>query len=199
VTENDSNLGSDFQKYLRRDARLRRMALTATILPLIVFLAFIYLAAREQGRLQSLRRQSVNLKNQISDNQNKLEQMKRDVNFYASQLTPSVDIFVAKEDQRPKADEAAEEIRKLNYNADIQDKPDPRIRNTYVRYFFKDDKQFADQIQQHIKSVGINAEVQSFADVDEADRRALGYIKPKTLELWLGTKYTPTVAPHITR
>lgn len=96
-----------------------------------------------------------------------------------------------------KADDAAEEIRKLNYQASVQDKPDPRIKNTYIRFFFEDDEQFAREIQKQIRLVGIDATIQGFAD--EPDRGVLGYIKPKTLELWLGSKYRPLADPHIAR
>jgi len=65
-------------------------------------------------------------------------------------------------------------------------------QNTCVRYFFAKDAALAEKVQEVAKSVGVPAQVQSFSEIDEEDREALGYIKPKSLELWLGQRYVPT-------
>jgi hypothetical protein len=191
MTEQMAKSGTDVQRYLASEKRLRMITLGATILPLAVFLTLIGLTVREKNKFINLREQNADLIKQISDNQSKLDKMKADISYYASQVTPSVDIEFANERQRSKAAEVAEHLKKLGYDVTVDDEPlGTRItQNTYVRYFFGNDEPLARQVQEQVKSLGINAEVQSFAD--ESNRESLGYVRPKALELWLGKRYVP--------
>jgi ABC-type transport system substrate-binding protein len=144
------------------------------------------LSARRSQLLQEIQ----GLTAEKNKEQETLKKMKGDIAYYASQVTPSVDVYYANDGQRPKANEAAEQLKKLGYDVSVDAGPLKVIsQNTYVRYFFTDDKELAEQVQQQIKSLGINAQVQSFAE--EPDRKSLGYVRPKALELWLGKRYVP--------
>ena len=191
LTDEKPNLGASFQTYLVREKRLRLLTWAATIFPLAVFLTLMYLTVRQQHKFQNLRHQNANLMSQISDNQKKLDRMKADIDYYASELTPSVKISFANEEQRSKADAIAEQLKNLGYDASVDDQPmGKRIsQNTYVRYFFGSDAALAQQVQVLAKSIGVPAQIQSFAE--EEDRAALGYVRPKALELWLGQRYVP--------
>lgn len=193
LTDEKPNLGASFQTYLAREKRLRLLTWAATIFPLAVFLTLIYLTVRQQHKFHNLRQQNTNLVNQISDNQKKLDRMKGDIDYYASELTPSVIISFANEAQRSKANAIAEQLKKLGYGATVDDQPmGKRIsQNTYIRYFFGNDAALAQKVQELAKSMGVPAQIQSFAEIDEEDRAALGYIKPKSLEFWLGQRYVP--------
>ncbi len=200
MTDEKANFGTNFQNYLAREKRLRLITWAATILPLAVFLTLISLTIRQENKFQKLRQQNAGLStknaslmSQISDNQNKLDKMKSDIDYYASQLKPSVIISFANEGQRPKANAVAEQLGKLGYDATVADQPmgNKISQNTYVRYFFGNDLALARTVQEQAKSLGIPAQIQSFAEIDEEDREALGYIRPKTLELWLGQRYVP--------
>lgn len=194
MTDETPNLGANVQSYLAREKRLRLITWATTIFPLAVFLTLIYLTVRQQHKFQNLRQQNANLISQISDNQKKLDRMKADIGYYASQLTPSVNISFANEGQRSKANAIAEQLKKLGYDVSVDDQPmGKRIsQNTYVRYFFGKDVALAQKVQELAKSMGVSAQIQSFAEIDEEDRAALGYVKPKSLELWLGQRYLAT-------
>jgi hypothetical protein len=200
LTDEKANSGTNVQTYLAREKRLRLITWATTIFPLAVFLALISLTVRQENKFQKLRQQNADLSNrndtltsQISDNQNKLDKMKADIGYYASVLTPSVSISFANEGQRSKASAVAEQLKKLGYDATVDNQPmGKRIsQNSYVRYFFGSDLTLAQKVQEQAKSMGIPAQIQSFAEIDEEDREALGYIRPKALELWLGQRYVP--------
>jgi hypothetical protein len=194
LTDEKPNLGANVQTYLAREKRLRLITWATTIFPLAVFLTLIYLTVRQQHKFQNLGQQNDKLISQIKDNQKKLDRMKADIDYYASELTPSVSISFANEGQRSKASAIAEQLKKkLGYNATVDDQPmGKRIsQNTYVRYFFGKDTELAQKVQELAKSMGVPVQIQSFAEIDEEDRAALGYIKPKSLELWLGQRYVP--------
>ena len=53
--------------YLARERRLRSATWAATLLPLAVFLALVYLAVRENNKLQDLREEKVKLEKEIED------------------------------------------------------------------------------------------------------------------------------------
>jgi hypothetical protein len=186
-----ANSGTDVQRYLASEKRLRLITVAATILPLTAFLTLIVLTVREKSKFQNLRQQNVDLMNQIADNQTKLDKMKGDISYYASQLTPAVDIEFANDSQRSEAVEVGKQLKKLGYDITVDDEPlgVKKSQNTYVRYFFGNDEPLARQLQAQVKSLGIDAKVQSFAE--EQNRESLGYVRPKALELWLGQRYRP--------
>jgi len=200
LTDETPNLRANVETYLARERRLRSITWAAALLPLAVFLALIYLTIQEKRNLQELRQQRLDLQNQqvslqrqIDDSQATLDKMKTDIQYYASQLTPSIAISFANEGQRFKANELAGQLKKLGYEVTVDDEPKGVHISfrTYIRCFFQKDDSLARQLQEQLKSMGVNAELQSFAEIDEEDREALGYIRPKSVEFWLGRWYKP--------
>jgi len=180
-----------FEKYIESEQRVRRAAWVATLLPLAVFLTLIYLTVRENSKLQDARRQTDCLARQIAEKQQTLDRMKRDVNYYASQVTPSVDIIFANEMQRSKALELAEQFKRAGFEAKVDDEPQgASVKHVYVRFFFDEDEKLACKLQELARPVHVNATIQGFLQVK--DRNSLGYVRPKALEFWLGYSFVPT-------
>src|SRR5271163_1413199 len=122
---------------LQLAAASRRSAIYSAIGLFVLIGSLIFSAAHLRSlsvRRSQLVRETQELDAKKNELQKTIDKMKDDVHYYASQQIPSVDIFIAREGQLSKANDAAEEIRKLSYDAHVQDEPDPKIRNTYVRY-----------------------------------------------------------------
>lgn len=73
--------------YLARERRLRSATWAATLLPLAVFLALVYLAVRENNKLQDLREEKVKLEKEIEDKKTELQTLQSQLSIQNTALT----------------------------------------------------------------------------------------------------------------
>ena len=81
------NLQANVDTYLARERRLRSATWAATLLPLAVFLALVYLAVRENNKLQDLRQEKVKLENEIADKKKELRAQESQLSIQSTALT----------------------------------------------------------------------------------------------------------------
>jgi hypothetical protein len=109
-----------------------------------------------------------------------------------TQIEPSVNIHISRQDQRPKAQEIQSKLAALNYQVpEIIFVGERAPRESQIRYFFKSDAG-SDllQIQQVLQQAGISAAIQ-FIGLQHAPPT----LRPKVFEVWLGLDYVPPAAP----
>lgn len=87
MTNEVRDLQANVDSYLARERRLRSATWAATLLPLAVFLALVYLAVRENNRLQALRREKVKLENEIAEKKQELQRQESQLSIQSTALT----------------------------------------------------------------------------------------------------------------
>src|SRR5215475_11131958 len=67
----------DLDHYLAREKRLRSVTWVAAVLPIVVFVAFVFLAAREMRKFANLRQQNAAYEATLAENRSRLEEQKK--------------------------------------------------------------------------------------------------------------------------
>jgi hypothetical protein len=104
-------------------------------------------------------------------------------------VNPSVVIHISKQEQRPKAEELATQIKAIGFQVsdDIEFVGTKAPNSSQVRYFFRDDKgPQLEKIEKILQNAGISA-TEQFIGLQQIPP----YLKPKQFEVWLGLNYAP--------